>query len=164
MNMHYEMGQFVGYMPIEEPISVPVSPERWFMLGVTPGRDARVVNALTRRGACAYSPTVVRYIDRRTKVESRKPHLGKRVERPFLAGMVFVPDFDVSNPASSGSTTSASGSRSIGRLRHLEACGHGYRSRHRRCHEQCAVWASATMPSIRWCRSSMARSPALSVR
>jgi transcription antitermination factor NusG len=99
MNMHYEVGQFVGYMPIEEPISVPVSPERWFMLGVTPGRDARVVNALTRRGACAYSPTVVRYIDRRTKVETRKPHLGKRVEKPFLAGMIFVPDFDVSNPA-----------------------------------------------------------------
>lgn len=97
--MHYVKGQFVGYVPMEEPMSVPVSPERWFMLGVTPGRDARVVNALTRRGACAYSPTVVRYVDRRTKLESRKPHLGKRVERPLLAGMVFVPDFDVNNAA-----------------------------------------------------------------
>lgn len=97
--MHYVKGQFVGYVPIEEPLSVPVSPERWFMLCVMPGRDGRVVNALTRRGACAYSPTVVRYIDRRTRLETRKPHLGKRVERPFLAGMVFVPDFDVGNPA-----------------------------------------------------------------
>jgi transcriptional antiterminator NusG len=99
MNMHYEIGQFVGNVPIAEPLAVPVTPARWYMLGVTPGRDARVVRRLLERGICAYSPIIVRYIDRRTKVESRKPHLGRRVERPFLAGMVFVPDFDVQNPA-----------------------------------------------------------------
>jgi hypothetical protein len=98
MNMHYEIGQFVGYETIADPVAVPVTPERWFMLGVTPGRDARVVRRLLDRGICAYSPIIVRYIDRRTKVESRKPHLGKRVERPFLAGMVFVPSFDAGNP------------------------------------------------------------------
>lgn len=96
--MHYEIGQFVGYVPTAEPIAVPVTPDRWFMLSVTPGRDSRVVRRLLERGICAYSPVIVRYIDRRTKIESRKPHLGKRVERPFLAGMVFVPDFDVDNP------------------------------------------------------------------
>ncbi|MBW7967560.1 transcription termination/antitermination protein NusG [Bradyrhizobium sp. BR 10261] len=98
MNMHYEIGQFVGYEPIAEPVAVPIAPERWFMLSVTPGRDARVVRRLLDRGVCAYSPVIVRYVDRRTKIESRKPHLGKRVEKPFLAGMIFVPDFDVLNP------------------------------------------------------------------
>lgn len=96
--MHYEIGQFVGYESIAEPAAVPVAPEYWCMLSVTPGRDARVVRRLMDRGVCAYSPTIVRYIDRRTRVESRKPHLGKRVERPLLAGLVFVPDFDVRNP------------------------------------------------------------------
>lgn len=99
MNMHYEIGQFVGMVPAAEPVAVPVTPERWCMLSVTPGRDARVVRRLLDRGICAYSPTIVRYIDRRTKIESRKPHLGKRVERPFLAGMIFVPEFDARNPA-----------------------------------------------------------------
>lgn len=97
--MHYEIGQFVGYETLADPVAVPVTPERWYMLGVTPGRDMRVVRRLLERGICAYSPMVVRYIDRRTKIESRKPHLGRRVERPFLAGMVFVPEFDVDNPA-----------------------------------------------------------------
>ncbi|EJN15705.1 transcription antiterminator [Bradyrhizobium sp. YR681] len=97
--MHYEIGQFVGHVPIAEPVAVPVTPRCWCMLSVTPGRDARVVRRLLDRGVCAYSPIVVRYIDRRTRIETRKPHLGKRVERPFLAGMVFVPDFDVDNPA-----------------------------------------------------------------
>lgn len=97
--MHYEIGQFVGYVPTEEPLAVPVTPQRWFMLSVTPGRDARVVRRLLDRGICAYSPIVVRYINRRTKQETRKPHLGKRIERPFLAGMVFVPDFDAGKPA-----------------------------------------------------------------
>ncbi|MFB6460467.1 transcription termination/antitermination protein NusG [Bradyrhizobium tunisiense] len=97
--MHYEIGQFVGYVPADEPVAVPVAPQRWCMLSVTPGRDARVVRRLLERGICAYSPTIVRYVDRRTKIESRKPHLGKRVERPFLAGLVFVPEFDVHNPA-----------------------------------------------------------------
>jgi transcription antitermination factor NusG len=99
MNMQYVRGQFVGYVPIEEPISVPSAPKRWYILCVTPGRDGRVVDALKRRGACAYSPTVVRYIDRRTRLETRKPHVGKRVEKPFLPGLAFVPDFDVDNPA-----------------------------------------------------------------
>lgn len=99
MNMRYEIGQFVGYEPLAEPVAVPAAPERWFMLSVTPGRDARVVRRLLDRGICAYTPTIVRYVDRRTKIESRKPHLGKRVERPFLAGMIFVPEFDVLNPA-----------------------------------------------------------------
>lgn len=97
--MHYEIGQFVGCVPIAEPVAVPVAPARWCMLSVTPGRDARVVRRLLDRGICAYSPTIVRYVDRRTKIESRKPHLGKRVERPFLAGMIFVPEFDARNPA-----------------------------------------------------------------
>ncbi|WP_209311888.1 transcription termination/antitermination protein NusG [Bradyrhizobium frederickii] len=99
MNMHYEIGQFVGYEPIAEPVAVPVTPARWCILSVTPGRDARVARRLLDRGICAYSPTIVRYVDRRTKIESRKPHLGKRVERPFLAGMIFVPEFDARNPA-----------------------------------------------------------------
>ncbi|MET3991659.1 transcription antitermination factor NusG [Bradyrhizobium sp. S3.9.2] len=99
MNMQYQVGQFVGYETIAEPIAVPVTPERWFMLSVTPGRDSRVARRLLERGICVYSPIVVRYINRRTRQETRKPHLGKRVERPFLAGIVFVPDFDAGNPA-----------------------------------------------------------------
>nr|QDP27022.1 ABC transporter substrate-binding protein [Bradyrhizobium cosmicum]QDP27023.1 ABC transporter substrate-binding protein [Bradyrhizobium cosmicum] len=99
MNMHYEIGQFVGYETIAEPVAVPVMPARWFMLSVTPGRDARVVRRLLERGICAYSPTIVRYINRQTRIETRKSHLGKRVDRPFLAGMIFVPDFDARNPA-----------------------------------------------------------------
>ncbi|UGY23197.1 ABC transporter substrate-binding protein [Bradyrhizobium septentrionale] len=101
MNMHYQIGQFVGHITADErPVSVPL-PASWYLLQVTPGRDARVMQAFDRGGLSGYSPTIARTVDRRTGVEARQPHLGRRIVRPFLPGLVFVPDFEIARAYSS---------------------------------------------------------------
>lgn len=51
------------------------------------------MKALGMRGISAYSLTVVRKIDRFTGDEAFRPHLRRTVIKPFLPGLIFVPDF-----------------------------------------------------------------------
>ncbi|WLA52359.1 transcription termination/antitermination NusG family protein [Bradyrhizobium elkanii] len=95
MTMQYVKGQFVGFVAVDiEPV-VPPAAERWFMLQVMPGRDAKVIARLKDWKLSGYSPVVVTVIDRRHGGAARKPHLGRRIVKPMLPGLVFVPDYDV---------------------------------------------------------------------
>jgi len=98
MTMQYRKGEIVGYVALGNsgPASVPL-PQRWFIRRVTPGRDAKVMRALILRNVCAWSPTIFRTIDRSSGSEARRPHLGRRVVKPFLPGLIFVPDFEISS-------------------------------------------------------------------
>lgn len=96
--MVYAKGEFVGSVALDRGrLDVPV-PQRWYLRQCMPGTDARVITRLRLLDVCAWSPTVVRYIDRRTGKVAAKPHLGKKVEKPFLPGLIFIPDFELSNP------------------------------------------------------------------
>ncbi|MBR0695964.1 transcription termination/antitermination protein NusG [Bradyrhizobium lablabi] len=96
MNMGYYKGQIVGYVPVDvEPIAVPAVPSRWYLWRITPGRDAKVMQAFARMNLSGYSPAIVRTIDRGRGGEVRKSHLGRLVTRAFLPGLLFVPDFEV---------------------------------------------------------------------
>ncbi len=95
--MPYEIGQFVGYIAADErPISVPL-PTSWYILQVTPGRDAPVMQALRQRHVSAYWPTVARTVDRRTGGEARRSHLGRTIIKAFLPGLIFLPNFELCN-------------------------------------------------------------------
>jgi len=92
--MQYRKGEIVGYVAVEgEQLSVPV-PKRWFIRRCRPGRDRKVLARMQSQDVCGWSPIVVRYLDRRTGKPAFKPHLGRRTESPFLAGLIFVPDFE----------------------------------------------------------------------
>lgn len=96
--MHYEVGEFVGFVALQGArLDMPV-PQRWYIRQCMPGKDARVISRLRSLDISAWSPMFVRYIDRRTGKVAAKPHLGKRVEKPFLPGLIFVPDFELGNP------------------------------------------------------------------
>lgn len=96
--MIYTKGQFVAGVAVEpRRLDVPV-PQSWYIRQCMPGQDARVIARLRLLEISAWSPTIVRFIDRRTGKVAAKPHLGKRVEKPFLPGLIFVPDFELANP------------------------------------------------------------------
>lgn len=98
MNMVYAKGQFVANVALQpKRLDVPV-PRLWYVRQCSPGKDARVVERLAMLEVSAWSPTIVRYIDRRTGKVAARPHLGKRVEKPFLPGLIFIPDFELGNP------------------------------------------------------------------
>ncbi|MGY3527709.1 transcription termination/antitermination NusG family protein [Bradyrhizobium sp. USDA 4452] len=97
MNMHYVKGQIVDYVTVEDGRSEVPVPNRWYLRHCSPGCDARVIERLRMLDVSAWSPTVVRFIDRRTGKVAAKPHLGKRVEKPFLPGLIFIPDFELNN-------------------------------------------------------------------
>jgi transcription antitermination factor NusG len=95
MNMEYRKGQIVCYVPVDrEPISLPL-PRRWLILRITPGRDAKVIERFRFVGVSGYSPNVIRVITRSTGAEARRPHLGRRIVKPMLPGLVFLPDFEL---------------------------------------------------------------------
>lgn len=95
--MHY-VGQIVGYVPVDcEFPSVPVEPQRWYPLAVTPGRDGKVMKEFERLGYSGWSPGIVKFINRSTSDPARRPHLGRRTVRPFLPGLILLPDFELPN-------------------------------------------------------------------
>jgi transcriptional antiterminator NusG len=89
----YRVGQHVGFVDVAKRTELPL-PNMFFILRVTPGRDAKVIQAFDRRDISAWSPQLVRIKDRRTGGEARRPHLGKRIVKPMLPGLIFIPDFD----------------------------------------------------------------------
>ncbi|MGN8547650.1 transcription termination/antitermination protein NusG [Bradyrhizobium sp. 13971] len=96
MNMQYRKGQIVGYVPIsDEFAAVPMTPACWHLLRVTPGRDVRVMRAFEERGFSGWSLTVTSVVNRKTGRDARRPHLGRKIVRPFLPGLIFIPDFEL---------------------------------------------------------------------
>jgi transcription antitermination factor NusG len=94
----YVRGQIVGYMPLVDAQLSRPSPQRWYVKRCTPGRDAKVVKALSLHKVDAWSPTIVKIIDRQTGQIARQPHLGRTISKPFLAGLIFIPDFELDRP------------------------------------------------------------------
>ncbi|MGY4259741.1 transcriptional antiterminator NusG [Bradyrhizobium sp. USDA 4516] len=95
MNMQYRKGQIVGYVEASGRLSVPATPESWRVLQVMPGRDAKVIKAFGERCISGWSPTVVHFVERGSGQPARRPHLGRRIEKPFLPGLIFLPDFEL---------------------------------------------------------------------
>lgn len=95
----YVKGQHVGFVDVSCGRAEVPLPRRWYVLQVKTGRDAKVMEAFDQRGVCGYSPTITRFVDRRTGGDARASHLGRRVVRRMLPGLIFVPDFDVSHEA-----------------------------------------------------------------
>jgi transcriptional antiterminator NusG len=93
--MAYQIGDFVEYVTASDQPSVPAMPHSWRLLQVMPGRDAKVMKAFRERCISGWSATVVSYVKRGTGDLARKPHLGRRVEKPFLPGLIFLPDFEL---------------------------------------------------------------------
>lgn len=89
----YRKGEAAGFVEIERRLELPL-PRLFFILQVIAGRESKVIEAYRRRDISAYSPRIVRFVDRRDGVEARAPHLGKTIVRPWLPGLVFIPDFD----------------------------------------------------------------------
>ncbi len=96
MNMQYRKGQIVGYVSVsDEFAAVPVTPASWHLLRVAPGRDARVMRAFEDRSFSGWSLTVTSVVNRTTGRDARRPHLGRKIVRPFLPGLIFLPDFEL---------------------------------------------------------------------
>lgn len=93
--MVYKIGDFVEYVATTDRQAVPAMPQSWRVLQVMPGRDAKVIKAFGERCISGWSPTVVHFLQRGTGAPARKPHLGRRIERPFLPGLIFLPDFEL---------------------------------------------------------------------
>ncbi|MCD9294943.1 hypothetical protein LUI11_15375 [Bradyrhizobium diazoefficiens] len=93
--MVYKIGDFVEYVTTKEHQAVPAIPQSWRVLQVMPGRDAKVIKAFGERCISGWSPTVVHFIQRGTSSHARKPHLGRRIEKPFLPGLIFLPEFEL---------------------------------------------------------------------
>ena len=95
MSVGYRRGQIVDYVSIDgEPLSLPL-PQRWYILRITPGGDAKVMQSFRIRSVSGYSPIVIRTTNGSTLREVRRPHLGRRIVKPMLPGLVFLPDFEV---------------------------------------------------------------------
>lgn len=93
--MIYKIGDFVGYVPIEEALCVPAAPQTWRVLQVMPGRDAKVMKAFGERCISGWSPIITHFVQRGSGAPARRPHLGRRIEKPFLPGLIFLPDFEL---------------------------------------------------------------------
>ncbi|GIQ73208.1 transcription termination/antitermination protein NusG [Bradyrhizobium sp. RD5-C2] len=96
MNMQYRKGQIVGYVSVSDEFgAVPAAPASWHLLRVAPGRDARVMRTFDDRGVSGWSLTVTSVVNRASGRDARRPHLGRKVVRPFLPGLIFLPDFEL---------------------------------------------------------------------
>jgi transcriptional antiterminator NusG len=52
------------------------------------------MEAFRIRRVSGYSPVVIRTISRSTLQEARRPHVGRRIVKSMLPGLVFLPDFE----------------------------------------------------------------------
>lgn len=95
MNMQYRKGQIVGYVEASDRLAVPAAPDSWHVLQVMPGRDAKVIKAFAERCISGWSPIVVHFVQRGNGQQARRPHLGRRIEKAFLPGLIFLPDFEL---------------------------------------------------------------------
>ena len=87
-----EIGQFVGTVDLDSvhgPASVPIEPQRWYVVRTHPLRERQVMRAFQRRNISYYFPTL-----RRTAImRGRK----REIVAPFFPGVIFIPDFECQN-------------------------------------------------------------------
>jgi transcriptional antiterminator NusG len=95
MNMVYRKGDIVGYVPLDEPISVPL-PQRWFILRTHPGRESKVMKTFRTRNVSAC------LLLQRSTQEFRRCRAGfewierRDVVSPLISGCILIPDFEES--------------------------------------------------------------------
>lgn len=93
----FEVGQIVDYLPISEPIAVPM-PKRWFIRHTAPNREFKVIKRCQQLGLSAYLPTLT------SKREFHRSKAGyewierRHVAAPLITGCILVPDFEVDSP------------------------------------------------------------------
>lgn len=87
------VGQVVEYMPLYEPLSVPM-PKRWYIRRTAPNRELKVMRRAQQLGLSCYLPTL------RSRREIRRAKAGyewmerKHITGPLITGCILVPDFD----------------------------------------------------------------------
>lgn len=97
--MQYRIGQFVGYVPVNDSgaaMSSERQPERWYVLKTFPNKERKVMATFARRGISAYFPT------KRIEETREQRRFGRVVRRfkqtlvqPLFAGVIFIPDFQM---------------------------------------------------------------------
>lgn len=95
MNMQYEIGEFRN--GISPRVLVEADVKNWYLLDVYPGREQKVMRWFRYFGLAGWYPIEISYVRRGTGEPARKPHLGRRVVRPLVPGLIFVPDLERSN-------------------------------------------------------------------
>jgi transcriptional antiterminator NusG len=92
MNMHVlERGE---YLPIEPTAEA----EEWYLLDVYVGRESKVMRWFRYFGLDGWYPVEVTHVRRGLGGgEARKPHLGRRVVKPLVPGLIFVPSTECSD-------------------------------------------------------------------
>jgi transcriptional antiterminator NusG len=95
---HYVRGEIVGRVDLVRlfgPIEVPVTPARWYVLQVFPGRETRVMKTFRQRNISAWLPMLT------TTQDVTKYHHGyettaeQQVTSPMIRGVLLIPDFEV---------------------------------------------------------------------
>jgi transcriptional antiterminator NusG len=97
MNMVYKIGDFVGFVPMDErALDELQSPsrevERWYLLETRANAEGKAARVLNRERIEFYFPMIQeskRYTHRRGGQTLRS------VKVPLFAGLIFVPDFEV---------------------------------------------------------------------
>lgn len=84
------------HVPMGEVIPV-TQPREWYLLDVYPGRERTVMRWFGYYGLEGWYPLEISYVKRPNGAPARKPHLGRRVVRPFVPGLIFVPSTERSN-------------------------------------------------------------------
>ncbi|AWM03976.2 transcription termination/antitermination protein NusG [Bradyrhizobium amphicarpaeae] len=87
MNMRVQQSK----MLLAEPV-----PSCWYLLDVYPGRERDVMRWFGYYGLSGWYPAEISYVRRRGGELARKPHLGRRVVKPLVPGLIFVSDVDAS--------------------------------------------------------------------
>ncbi|MHB0784419.1 transcription termination/antitermination protein NusG [Bradyrhizobium sp. 5.13L] len=86
MNMQLQKGELLSAEP---------APSCWYLLDVYPGRERDVLRWFGYFGMSGWYPVEVSYVKRPRGGHARKPHLGRRVVKPFIPGLIFVADVDI---------------------------------------------------------------------
>ncbi|MGX0963176.1 transcriptional antiterminator NusG [Bradyrhizobium japonicum] len=68
--------------------------KHWHLLDVYPGREQKVMRWFRYYGIDGWYPIEISYVRRGIGGPARKPHLGRRVFRPLVPGLIFVPDYE----------------------------------------------------------------------
>jgi transcription termination/antitermination protein NusG len=101
MNTEYRKGQIVGYIPVSEPIAVPL-PRRWYVLRTHPGREHRVMRAFELRNISAYLPVMTSMHEFRRYRRGYEWIERRNVTTPLISGCVLVPDFEAASDCWTG--------------------------------------------------------------
>ncbi|MCA1381285.1 transcription termination/antitermination NusG family protein [Bradyrhizobium sp. BRP23] len=82
MNMQLQRGELLAAEPV---------PSCWYLLDVYPGRERDVMRWFGYYGLSGWYPLEITYVKRHGGGPARKPHLGRRVVKPLVPGLIFIP-------------------------------------------------------------------------